>query len=283
MIKANYTIFKFYLTSLDFFSEYLSQKYMESSSENTDHYRTIIIQKIVRMFHTLEILTNENQDEVSARCVLRGILDSVATYAFIYQGDDENEVMFRHYLYALDGFKTYKKNVVDGIVEKGDEGQQSENVCKETILQLEEKLMLHPYSKLDDVNVENIIQKSNWKYESLQNPKKVEFKVMYERLGFNDYYVNYCQSFLSQYAHGLFLSNVYLNDSARMTVVLYESIPLADKFIQTIHKTFHDKGMITHFLCSEKVQDFINSKEFKYEDLAEFASAVVRKDKTLLI
>ena len=83
MIKANYTIFKFYLTSLDFFSEYLSQKYMESSSENTDHYRTIIIQKIVRMFHTLEILTNENQDEVSARCVLRGILDSVATYAFI--------------------------------------------------------------------------------------------------------------------------------------------------------------------------------------------------------
>ncbi len=62
MIKANYTIFKFYLTLMDFFSEYLSRKYTESSLENTGHYRTVIIQKIVRMFHTLEMFTNESQD-----------------------------------------------------------------------------------------------------------------------------------------------------------------------------------------------------------------------------
>ena len=83
MIKPNPTIFKFYLTMLESFSEYLSQKYPETSLDNPDHFKTIIIQKIVQMFHTLNTLTKVSNDEVSARCVLRGILDSVTTYCFI--------------------------------------------------------------------------------------------------------------------------------------------------------------------------------------------------------
>ena len=59
MIKANPTIFKFYLTMMDSFSEYLSQKYSDSSLGNPNHYKTIIIQKVVRMFHTLEQLEKE--------------------------------------------------------------------------------------------------------------------------------------------------------------------------------------------------------------------------------
>ena len=82
MIKANPTIFKFYLAIMDSFSEYLSHKYSDKSLDNPNHYKTIIIQKIIRMFHTLVKLTQETQDEVSARCVLRGILDSVTVYCF---------------------------------------------------------------------------------------------------------------------------------------------------------------------------------------------------------
>lgn len=283
MIKANYTIFKFYLTSLDFFSEYLSRKYTENSLESTDHYRTVIIQKIVRMFHTLEMLTNECQDGVSVRCVLRGILDNVATYCFIYQRNDENEIMFRHYLYALDGYKTYKQHVVEGIMEKEDEEQQCENECNEIIRQLEYRLVSHPYSKLENIGVEKIIQNANWRYESLQKPQALKYGMIYKQLGFNENMANYYQHYLPQFAHGLCISNFPVNDIKQIKGVLYESIPLAGRFIQAIHQTFHDREMITNFLCSKKVQEFINSKDFKHEDLAEFARALVRKDKTLLI
>ena len=102
MIKANPTIFKLYLSMMDSFSGFLSQKYTEVSLDNPNHYKTIIIQKVVRMFHTLEQLVKETQDEVSARCVLRGILDSVTTYCFIYQREDIYDMMFRNYLYEID-------------------------------------------------------------------------------------------------------------------------------------------------------------------------------------
>lgn len=42
------------------------------------------------MFHSLELLTKDTLDEVSARCVLRGILDCVTTYSFIYQRTDKD-------------------------------------------------------------------------------------------------------------------------------------------------------------------------------------------------
>ena len=82
---------------------------------------------------------------------------------------------------------------------------------------------------------------------------------------------------------GKYDSLITVNDIKQIKGVLYESIPLADRFIQAIHQTFHDREMITNFLCSKKVQEFINSKDFKHEDLAEFARALVRKNKTLLI
>lgn len=283
MIEANLTIFKFYLTLMDFFSEYLSRKYTESSLENTDHYRTVIIQKIVHMFHTLEMLINESQDGVSVRCVLRGILDNVATYCFIYQRDDENEIMFRHYLYALDGYKTYKQHVVNGIMLKEDDRLHYESSCKEIIKQLEYKLLSHPYSTLGNENVEKIIQAANWKYESLQKPIPLKYGMIYKQIGFNDNMAHYYQHYLPQFAHGLCLSNFPANDIEQIKGVLYESIPLADKFIQAIHQTFHDREIITNFLCSEKVQEFINSMDFRHEDLAEFACALVRQDKTILI
>ena len=90
MVKANNTIFQFYLAMMDFFGKYLSKKYPENNSiEDTKHYQTIIIERIVQMFHSLELLTKNTLDEVSARCVLRGIIDSVTTYSFIYQRTDE--------------------------------------------------------------------------------------------------------------------------------------------------------------------------------------------------
>ena len=79
MIKANPTIFKLYLTLMDNLSEYLIQEYNEGSLDNPNHSKALMIQKIVIMFQTFELLTSKTLDEPSARNVLRGILDSITT------------------------------------------------------------------------------------------------------------------------------------------------------------------------------------------------------------
>lgn len=283
MVKANNTIFRFYLAMMDFFGEYLSEKYPQSSSiEDTKHYQTVIIMKIVRMFHSLELLTKGTLDEVSARCLLRGILDSVTAYSFVYQREDENDMLFRHYLYALDGWREYKKSVIT-ISEENEYKDKEDYACDYVIKLIEEKLHNHIYYAHDTATAKFLIQNSNWKYESLKNPRSLKYGEMYSVIGFNNKSIEYFQGYLSQFVHGLCLSNKPNTDSEQMKRILHECIPTADIFIQSINQTFNDKEMMISLIGSDTIQDFLNSKDFNFEDLAEFAIALVRKDKTILI
>ena len=283
MIKANNTILQFYLAMMDFFGKYISEKYPQSSSiVDTKHYQTVIIAKIVQMFHSLELLTKDTVDEVSARCLLRGILDSVTTYCFIYQRTDVNDMLFRHYLYALDGWREYKKSLIT-ISEENEYKDKEDFACDYVIKQIEEKLKDHTYYTQDRAIANLLIQNSNWKYESLQNPRSLKYGEMYSAIGFNNKSIEYFLGYLSQFVHGLCLSNKSIADSEQMRRVLHECIPIADKFIQSINQTFHDKEMMINFVSSDIFQTFLNSKDFNFDDLAEFAYALVRKDKTIFI
>ena len=71
MVQANLTIFKFYINLMEYLSEALSKKYPKASLEDPHHYETVILNKIVHMFHSLELLVIDGKDEVSARCILR--------------------------------------------------------------------------------------------------------------------------------------------------------------------------------------------------------------------
>lgn len=281
MIKANPIIFKFYLTMMDSFSEYLSQKNSDSSLDNPNHYKTIIIQKVVRMFHTLEQLVKETQDEVSARCVLRGILDSVTSYCFIYQREDKCDMMFRHYLYSLDGFITYKKGIIDGIMEEGENKYKFEYACNEIIRQIKLKLSSHQYQRLNNKNVKTIINNANWKYKSLDDPKGLTFKEMYKHINLDTKLICYYQEILSQHTHGLCLSNITNLDSEQLQKVLYESIPLADRMIQGICCTFPQKEMLKHFRNSEFYKAIEKYEGFDQDDLMEYVKAIIKNDKTL--
>lgn len=282
MIRSNDTIIQFYLAMMDSFEEYLSEMYpISNSMEDTKHYQTIIIKKIVRMFHSLELLTKNTLDEVSTRCVLRGILDSVTTYCFIYQRANKEDMLFRHYLYALDGWKEYNKSVL-GITEKNEIQCKEVCFCNNVIKEIKNKLHLHSFYAQDCSSAKKIIQNARWNYESLQNPRSIKYWEMYSLVGFNSNMKEYYQGYLSQFAHGLCFSNNSTN-SEIMKAVMYESIILADKLVQAIYQTFRDKEITNHFLCSDIIQKFLNSKDFNLDDLKEFASALVRTDKTLLI
>ena len=268
---------------MDSFAEYLSNLNKESSFENADYYKIIIIQKIVRMFHTLKVLTNESVDEVSVRCVLRGILDSIATYSFIYQREDKDEIMFRHYLYVLDGVVSYYQCVTKNIMGKEIANNSFESLCNEIIRQLQKKLASHPYSNQKCKNVKNIINNANWRYETLNNTQSVNYLTMYRRLGFDDNMAKYYQCYLSHFSHGLSLSNMLLKDSNQMKRVLFESIPLAERFIHSICNTFPYEKMLHNALDSRPVLEIFNGSDFNYENLSNYAKALINQDRTLLI
>lgn len=281
MLKANPTIFKFYLAMLEYFSEYLSGKYSESSLDNPNHYKTFIIQKIVRMFRTLDELTKDSKDEVSARCVLRGILDSVTTYCFIYEREDKSEILFRHYLYELDGLKTYKNAIVDGVLEDGNNKPLFDDLCHMAIAQLKKALSIHPYANLNNRNVDTIVKNNNWKYRSLDNPKSLTFSQIYKHVLLNDKLVNYYQKILSQYSHGLCLSNTPYLNAEQMQTVLFECIPLAERMVQGICETFSKKELVDNFRHSGYIKKIVCCQDFNYDELFEFAEALLRKDKIL--
>lgn len=282
MIKANNTIFLFYLAMMDSFGKYLSEKYPQSSSiEDTKHYQTTIIEKIVRMFHTLELLIKETVDEVSARCVFRGILDSVTTYSFIYQRTNEEDMLFRHYLYALDGWREYKKSVIS-ISEENEFKHKEVYACDYVIKQIEDKLRNHIYYTQNSSKVEELIKKANWKYKSVQETAKLTYLEMYKVIKFDTNTSEYYQGYFSQFVHGLCFSNKQTSPEI-LKSVLYESIILADKFIQAICHTFNDKEMVEQFCGSNIIRNSLNSKDFNLDNLLEFAIGLVGKDKTMLI
>ncbi len=283
MIKANPTIFKFYLLMMDSFSDYISQKYTIKSIGNPDHYKTIIIKKIVGIFHTLNKLTKRTQDEVSCRCVLRSILDNITTYCFIYERDDVDEIMFRHYLYEIDGYNCYKNNVVNGIMEKGNNEYPFEQLCDEAIKQLNEQLVCHPFSKLENEVVNTIINNVNWKFESLQNPQSVKFQDMYIYIGFNKQLADYYQGYLSQFVHGLSFSNLPCVTPQQIGNIVYESIPMADRLIQAMYKTFPKDEKKFYVFCSRIIKKLRKESEFNTDNLFSFAKALIKKDKTIII
>lgn len=50
-----------------------------------------------------------------------------------------------------------------------------------------------------------------------------------------------------------------------------------------MNQSFRDKGMTDYFLRSNVIKKFMDSQSFSFNELAESAFALVRKDKTLLI
>lgn len=263
-------------------SEYLSQKYPDSSLDDSKHYETVIIAKINRMFHSLELLVNSSSDEISARCLLRAILDSVATYSFIYCRPDQEEKMFRHYLYTLDGYKVYKDNYVCGIMEK--EGRQPfESACNDIIEKIEEKLYHHIYSKNSNEIISSIIKEANWKYVSLTNNNRLGFIDLYKMMGIEDQTAKYFQQYLSQFSHGLCLSNTGPSNNELLKRVLSESILVAGAMVKSIYCSFPHKEILSDFSKSAVAQSLLKSSDFKVDELEDYLKSLDINNNRMLI
>lgn len=201
----------------DLYLEKIAEKYPSVSINDIGGYVRQICSKIVKMSKTLEVVAGQEHDYVISNCVIRSIADNVASLFFVYSREEE-EMIFRHLLFVMDGLDTrllmkLKKPLVkdnhisqeefDALKQQVEGAIENEKGCIDFCVNAIRQL---PYYERHSANCEILIGRRNWKYEDIEYPKKsTSWERMYSMLNLkgDDIF-----SYLSQYVHGLSVSNI---------------------------------------------------------------------------
>jgi len=178
----------------------------------------------LKSFDTLLKVVKEQKDFISANCILRMLGDSVAVFHLIYMEPDPDWRWLRHALYVIDGCEENLKVLPDGEINKDvlteveleqfNKGvQHNRDLRKRLMDQAQQILDCSPLKNKDKEAFDKIVKDRNWKFKEFKTYKRVydnkyEQRELYERIemceGFD------VLSFISQYAHGLSMSNLVM-------------------------------------------------------------------------
>ena len=254
-------------------TEQLYKRYHSDAINDIKSYQSRILYKTVKTIYTLYKVISDLQDYNSAGALIRVIADTLSSYNLIYHENDEETKMLRHYLYILDGLSDreklfskqkpkYDDNIsVDDynallykIANTYDNTIKGIDFCKEQISHLE------LYKKNCEC-VKTLINNRNWKFYGFDNTtKRYNWPEMYKKLFVNETVAD-AFVFLSQYVHGLSISNLIteLDD-----IELYEpyysyGIVMLGKVRNFIETDFgmSRKELINGFEKSEFCKDYI--------------------------
>ena len=178
-----------------------------------------------KSFDTLIKVVLEHKDYLASNCILRMLGDSVAVFHLIYLERDINISILRHCLYVIDGCERNLSVLsVDSIKEGTMPPAEIQNVKKQTefncslrqrmMSQVQELLRHSPLKQKDKAAFDRIVKDRNWKFKEFKEYNKIgqnQYKWMelYKQIGYDDK----CDilSFISQYTHGLSMSNLVMN------------------------------------------------------------------------
>lgn len=231
-------------------------------------YQVIILKRICQSLSTINNLLSKEPDPISAYGILRMIIDSICTYCFIYDRDDKEEVEFRHYLYLLDGCSQYKELAsvlkTENEIEKTAEEDLQQNKCYLKKLQqgIENALKNHNYSKVYGDDVARIIRYANWKYITIEGKgeNKYKWERLYEEIGCDNKYAKFISNYLSQYIHGLFLSNTLNPQAESHHFLIYSTlVHFERRLIHSIFRIYTEDHISEKFLQEIDSQKIINS------------------------
>ena len=209
----------------------------------------------LKSFDTLMKVVVEHKDYVSANCLLRMLGDCVAVFRLVYMEPDENLRILRHCLYVLDGCERNLDVLPEENINKGsipdDELEDANKDIKfnrdwrlRMMGQVKEMLDQSPLQKINKAAFDRIVKDRNWKFK--------EFKE-YKKKGSNQYQwrelysiIDQCKffdllSFMSQYAHGLSMSNLNIVlDENNCDGILSETVGLIDRMNEYLMEFFDD-------------------------------------------
>ena len=178
----------------------------------------------LKSFDTLIKVVLDHKDYLAACCILRMLGDSVAVFHLIYMEKDRDLRWLRHALYVIDGCEENIKVLSDGEINRGAIPDEELEMHKKGLrynkelrqrLKAEAQLILDksPLLNKDKEAFDKIVEDRNWKFKEFKvykhiSKNKYEWKDLYKKIG-------RCEnidilSFISQYAHGLSMSNLVM-------------------------------------------------------------------------
>lgn len=204
-------------------------------------------------FDTLMKVVEMHHDHVSAKCILRMLADCIAVFRLVYLEPDENIRLLRHSLYVIEGCEKNLEilpeelDMNEGAVpeieleyyKQGIRGDRDHR--KRLMAEANELLDNSPLKGKDEAAFNKIVEKRNWKFKSFEVSTKsyswADLYKMIDRIGKQNPF-----SFLSQYVHGLSMSNlVIINKAADRNALLLEGIGLLETMIDYMLLFFKDE------------------------------------------
>lgn len=279
------SVFKAYLFILKGSIDYLQEKYKSDNIDDIKSYQVVILSRIYKSMTTLEIILSQCNDPASSYGLLRTIIDSICAYCFIYDNSNEEEKSFRHYLYLLDGISKYlelfptkyENNTLLSDIDKSqvlrDAKQSIDNMfgIKEGILN---SLSHHCYMSRYPISAKSIVDKREWKFKSIDCDDKLEYyswRGIYDKIGCNQLMSDFILKYLSQYVHGLFLSNTRDSNTITHYNLIYDIlVTFIKKLINTVFRIYKDDDVSTEFVTKVNIDNYVNKERISLREALDY-------------
>ncbi len=288
-MKSLGSAFRTYLFILEAFVDAVEQLYHSNNANEIKSYQGIILRRIVNSLKTLDSVLVISKDPISGYSLLRTIADSICAYCFIYENDNNDEVEFRHFLYLLDGCSQFVNAFPlalnnNGLIEKSEEVK----ICNELDQEKTDLDVFHKnlYDYLYNSNIvcnskseaDIIINRRDWKYRTILNYSEKEsynWRDIYEKVGCDSFMVNFFSTFLSQYVHGLFLSNTKNPNNSVHYSLIYDIVTsLERRLISAILQCFKEdniKKRALHHIDLDKMQEL----DIEYKNVISYLKEII--------
>lgn len=179
--------------------------------------------KVLIQADSLVDVAKKREDYCTVCSLVRMLADNIATINLVYCRQDDDERILRHLLYVLDGIHVRHRLLnerevkYDGKIPKEtfealhlqveDAKRNAEGCIKHCV----DTIMKSPYYTSSQTDLEELISRRNWKFKRITKPKEAySWKEMYAMLEIKT--ADEMFPYLSQYVHGLSVSNISLND-----------------------------------------------------------------------
>lgn len=206
-------------------------------------------------FDTLKKVLILLKDYVTANCILRMLGDCVAIFRLIYREPDIELLKLRHALYIIDGCKRNLMVLPEEDINKGSVPDiELAEANKQIFLNREHRhnmireahkiLDSSPLRVKDMKAFDKIVGDCNWKFKKFEYYKdtsknQYRWSELYEMIGSCKYFD--LLSYISQYAHGLSMSNLVLKvDDRNVDGVMAEAVGLIDTLYECAYEFFEE-------------------------------------------
>lgn len=230
----------------------LKMKYPFSPINNWKGYLVQRLSLMLQIYRTFSKVLLEDKDYITTNTILRMMVDNLAIIKFIYVDHEGEMRLLRHYLFLLDGSLTYlkitdsmKSNVL--IIEERERSEQEVQQTKEQIMELLIYEKQHLY-------IDKLSSKGNWKFKTFSDTRNYSYQDLYKTLEIAPNIEAYFK-YLSQFAHGLGLSNLGTVASIQNTPFL---LGVRDMLLGLLIKYIYN--LFSGCICNDEFLESLHTK-----------------------